>query len=171
MKKSLLISISLCAFLFSSCAALFNNTTNKDDKKTSWLLGAAAGVPMGDASDFYSFTYSGSFGYEIKLGDSPFYAGAETGYTRFTGKDTDMGFETDGIGFIPVKAKIGYNISESIGLEGGVGYGISADGGEGGSLWNVGLNWYPVSGLRLSAGYNSFDVDFDSFGIGISRSF
>lgn len=173
MKNRLLISILFFGMIFSSYAqSLFDFApSNDEDSSSIWVIDASFGLPTGDSADFYSFSYSIGFGYYFGISDSSFYAGAEAGYLRFTGKDTDFGFETDGAGFIPIQAKVGYNISESFGLEGGGGYAVSADGGDGDAIYSVGFNWYPVEKLTFSTTFSSVGGDFDEFAIGIRRTF
>lgn len=175
MKKQLLISILLFGGILSNYAqGLYNIATlddELDDYPSTWFIDISYGVPSGDTSDFHSSAYGVDLGYFSGINNSSFYVGAEVGYLRFTGKDTDFGFETDGVGFIPVKGKFGYNFLESFGLEGGAGYAFSADDGDGDAIYEVGINWYPIEKLTFSIMYSSVGGDFDEFAIGIRRTF
>lgn len=109
------------------------------DEALSLTMGL--GAPLGDEADFFGFSYSADLGYFHKVSDK-FQIGATAGYTRYTGKETDFGFETEGESFIPINAKVNYRLSNAFGIEAGLGYAISAsEGGEGGLMYSAGPFW------------------------------
>nr|WP_298793371.1 hypothetical protein [uncultured Allomuricauda sp.] len=130
----------------------------------SFSYGVYLGKPIGDEADFFGFTYGAEVGYFQNLSDK-FQLGATAGYARYTGKETDFGFETEGESFIPLTAKARYNFSDAFGAEAGVGYAISAsEGGEGGLIYSLGPFWRPLEAIVLFVGYRSIAFGEGSLG-------
>ncbi len=123
-----------------------------------------AGPIIGDEADFFGFSYSAGIGYYQSLTED-FQIGATAGYSRYTGKETDFGFETEGESFIPLMAKASYNFSDAFGAEAGLGYAISAsEGGEGGVTYSLGPFWRPLEAIVLFVGYRSIAFGEGSLG-------
>jgi len=122
------------------------------------------GPTIGDESDFFGFSYSGDLGYLHKVSDR-FQIGATAGYTRYTGKETDFGFETEGESFIPIKAKASYGLSNAFGVEAGLGYAISAsEGGDGGLIYSAGPFWRPLEAVLIAINYVNISFGEGSLG-------
>lgn len=120
-----------------------------------------AGPTIGDEADFFGLSYGGGIGYYQSLTDD-FQIGATAGYARYTGKETDFGFETEGESFIPLTAKARYNFNDVFGAEAGLGYAFSAsEGGEGGLMYSAGPFWRPLEAVLIALNYVSI-----SFGEG-----
>lgn len=111
------------------------------------------GPTTGDEADFFGFSYSGGIGYYQSLTED-FQVGATASYSRYTGKETDFGFETEGESFIPIMAKARYNVSNAFGVEAGLGYAISAsEEGEGGLTYSLGPFWKPLEAVLFAINY------------------
>ncbi|WP_350293333.1 hypothetical protein [uncultured Croceitalea sp.] len=118
-----------------------------------FTITAGLGPTTGDEADFFGFSYSGGIGYYQSLTED-FQVGATAGYSRYTGKETDFGFETEGESFIPIMAKARYHISNAFGVEAGLGYAISAsEGGEGGLTYSAGPFWKPLEAVLFAINY------------------
>ncbi|WP_055395918.1 hypothetical protein [Flagellimonas eckloniae] len=123
-----------------------------------------AGPTIGEEADFFGFSYSGDIGYFHSLSDD-FQIGATAGYARYTGKETDFGFETDGESFIPINARANYRLSNAFGVEAGLGYAISAsEGGEGGLMYSAGPFWRPLEAVLIALNYVNISFGEGSLG-------
>ncbi|WP_420603578.1 hypothetical protein [Flagellimonas sp.] len=123
-----------------------------------------AGPTIGDEADFFGLTYSAGIGYYQSLTED-FQIGATAGYSRYTGKETDFGFETEGESFIPVMAKASYGFSDVFGAEAGLGYAIStSEGGEGGLTYSVGPFWRPLETVIITINYVNISFGEGSLG-------
>ncbi len=130
----------------------------------SFAYGVYLGNNVGKEKDFYGLTYGTEVAYYHKLSDD-FLIGATAGYTRFTGKETDFGFETEGESYIPLTAIAAYEFSNAFGAEAGLGYAISAtEGGEGGLTYSLGPFWRPLEAIVLFVGYRSIAFGEGSLG-------
>jgi len=120
------------------------------------------GIPIsGEETDFFGFAYGIGAVYLQKL-SRKFMIGGEIGYTRFTGRETDFGFETDGRGFIPIKVAGIYNFSETIGIEAGAGYAISTSDEDSAFIYGIGPLWRLYPSLELLLKYVGFSFGEDN---------
>lgn len=146
MKKQLL----LFALAMTVCTVSFaQSTTNNITTRNSWLkFGLNAGVPVGDMSDFTSFTA----GLELKgqlMETNHFGIGLTTGYNHFFGKNN-----FNDVGTIPIGAFVrGY--PKSTGFFAGLDAGYSIITGDN----NVDGGVY----LRPQIGYHNYNWNFFGF--------
>jgi len=126
-----------------------------DDNNFHWRASIAVGIPLGDESDFYGSNYKIGFGRSvISLKDLE--VGAQISYSRFTGKETGFGFETEGVSFIPVEATLDYPLNNIFSLNGSVGYALSAtEDVDGGFTFSIGPELSICPSWDVSLGYNS----------------
>ncbi|SNY94960.1 hypothetical protein [Flagellimonas pacifica] len=130
----------------------------------SFAYGVYLGNTVGKEKDFYGITYGAELGYYHNISDD-FQIGATAGYSRYTGKETDFGFEAEGESFIPVMAKASYSFSDAFGAEAGLGYAISAsEGGEGGLSYSAGPFWRPLEAIVIFVGYSNIAFGEGSLG-------
>ena len=88
-------------------------------------------------------------GYIFEFIDSKFSSGPEVEYSRFTGKETDFGFETEGVGFLNIKARANYSLTDWLEASVGGGYGIGlSEGVDGGIGFDVGAEISPSAVKR-----------------------
>jgi len=174
MKKILLTAVALFAFGFA----------NAQDEG-GFKVGLHAGIPMGDAGDFYSFNAGVDVAYMFPVADG-FTAGITTGYSYFGGKEYeetfDFGFGPTTItgpkvngAFIPVAATAQYSLSDSFFLGADLGYALySGDGdGDGGLYYQPKVGWQSES-IEVFASYKGIAVEDSSIstvGIGAAYKF
>lgn len=131
--------------------------------------GAHLGIPVGDTSDFSSFTIGADVSYLWNIDDT-FSAGISTGLSTYPGKDDFSDYS-----FIPLAASGRADFSESWfgGLD--LGYAIAIDdaGGDGGFFYQPKLGW--TSGefdvFAYYQGISASDGDFDVTSVGIGAAF
>lgn len=121
--KKLILIIAIALVGFTTNAQNFN-------------LGVSGGLPVGDASDAFSFSavLDASALWEVS---EEFYAGVATGFIYSFGDSIDTGFgsvDFDDFGFLPVAAAGRYALSEEFVLGADIGYALGitpseADGG------------------------------------------
>ena len=115
----------------------------------SFTYGVSLGSVVGEESDFYGINYGANVGYLFEFKDSKFSAGPEVEYSRFTGKETDFGFETEGESFLNIKARANYGITDWLDASAAAGYGIGvSEGVDGGISFDVGTEISPSSQKR-----------------------
>ncbi|MDV2446389.1 hypothetical protein CMU93_02610 [Elizabethkingia anophelis] len=137
MKKSLLLG----AFALLGFAASAQTTGQLK-------IGANIGIPVGDASDFSSFTLGLDAAYQWRLAEN-FDLGIATGYQHFFGKS---GW-SDG-GFIPLAASAQYSIDPKFFIGADLGYGfLTGKGSSGGGFYYQPKVGYQQSDWELYLGY------------------
>ena len=124
MKKLSLIMMMLIGFSFANA-----------QEGTNWLkLGVHAGIPMGDAGDYYGFMAGIDGKYQFLTYDH-FGFGVSTGYSHYFGKEVN-GVDVDGAGIIPLAALLRYYPTESFFLGTDLGYGFfTGEGSDGGGFY------------------------------------
>ena len=132
-----------------------DSSDNKRDVNKDYTVHFGIGLPLGNEADFYGFTYSVGLDRRIiTLEDLDI--GVSAGYSRFTGKETDFSFETEGVSFIPVEATLGYDLNDLFSLSGSVGYAFSAtEGVDGGFTFSIGPELSICPSWDASLNYNS----------------
>ena len=114
-----------------------------------FAYGASLGFVVGEEKDFYGINYGANVGYIFEFIDSKFSSGPEVEYSRFTGKETDFGFETEGVGFLNIKARANYSLTDWLEASVGGGYGIGlSEGVDGGIGFDVGAEISPSAVKR-----------------------
>ncbi|TXN37689.1 autotransporter outer membrane beta-barrel domain-containing protein [Flagellimonas hymeniacidonis] len=146
----------------------FETEKNDIDFDYSWgqeafSITIGGGPTIGDEADFFGFSYSAEMNYARRVSNRLRLLGG-VGYTRYTGKETDFGFETEGESFIPITAKANYKLSDAFGAEAGLGYAISTGGGEGGITYSVGPFWRPLEAVLIALNYVNISFGEGSLG-------
>jgi hypothetical protein len=119
MKKILLALLILGGTAFTTFAQ------SKDGGKFS--IGFEAGLPVGDAHNFYSSVFGGSLKYELPIAESTFFT-LSAGYNSFKVKEIFGGGSN---GAIPLKAGIKYYFDRGFFAEGQLGAAFSTQSGGG----------------------------------------
>lgn len=134
---------------------------------SQFKFGPQAGVPTGDASDYYSFVLGLDAYYMFGNNPDAFLKfGAASGFTNFFGDDIDGSNESiDDAQFIPVAGVARITILDTITFGPDIGYGIGINSGnDGGFYWRLvaGLDLGNV--LELHAYYQNTIVDSFNYG-------
>jgi len=154
MNKRVIIAIT--ALIISNSVLAQVKTSSDITKKNSWLkIGLNAGVPVGNASDFYSFVPA----LELKgqlMETNHFGIGLTTGYNHFFAKNNGNDFGTVPVGaFIRV-----YPASKGFfaGVDGGYSFITGVNGAKGGAY------------VKPQLGYHNYDWNVFGFYNHIFRS-
>ena len=145
-----------------------------EEEDGSYYAGLRLGLPTGIEGQYFSIAYNGSAGYQKEVSDQ-WTIGVEVGYTRYTGKSTDFGFETEGVGFLPVKGRATFDLTDEF-IEGlrasfGLGYAVGlGDGNTGGVNFDLEVG-YPIKLPKLKSpctwdltfSYDSIQIENGSF--------
>ncbi len=157
MKRSILIFASLLTGLLSMNA------------QGDFRAGAHLGIPVGDASDFTSFTIGGDVSYLWPVADN-FSAGLSAGVSTYPGKD-----DFDNFSFIPLAASGRVDFSEMWfgGLDLGYAIGISDAGGDGGFFYQpkIGYTNGEFDFFAYYQGISISDSDFNINSVGLGAAF
>lgn len=143
-----------------------NKIGHLTESKNPWAISgeASAALPIGDEADFVGIGVGATLVASHYIGDD-FAIGASAGYLRYSGKETDFGFETEGESFIPLKVLAAYDLSNAFGIEAGLGYALSAsEGGEGGLMYSAGPFWRPLETLLIALNYVNISFGEGSLG-------
>jgi len=131
----------------------------------AFRAGAHLGIPVGDTSDFSSFTIGVDASYQWMISDQ-FSAGIASGYTTYPGKNDYSNYS-----FIPIAATGRYNFSDMwfAGLD--LGYAIATDnaGGDGGFFYQPKVGWTngEFDVFAYYQGISVKDASFDVTAIGV----
>lgn len=149
------------------------NEQNEEDDD-AFYAGLRLGLPTGIEGQYFSIAYNGSAGYQKEVSDQ-WTIGVEVGYTRYTGKSTDFGFETEGIGFIPIKGRAFFDLTDDwvkdLRASFGVGYAVgTGEGNTGGLNFDLEVG-YPIKLPKLKSpctwditfSYDSIQIENGSF--------
>ena len=126
MKKLSLIMMMMFGITFMSAQTA---------QGSNWLkLGVHAGIPMGDAGDFYGFMAGIDGKYQFLTYDH-FGLGVSTGYSHYFGKEVN-GYDVEDGGVIPIAALLRYYPTETFFIGTDLGYGIfTGEGAEDGGFY------------------------------------
>ncbi|GGH20413.1 hypothetical protein [Mucilaginibacter phyllosphaerae] len=121
MKKVLLLLTVVCGLSISSFAQSRN--------QGHFSIGFEAGLPVGDAADFYSAVLGGSLKYDLPIAKSTYF-NVSAGYNSFIIKDK---FKPvfGSYGAVPLKAGIKYFADQRFFVEGQLGAAFSTESGGG----------------------------------------
>lgn len=137
-------------------------------------VGAHGGFPIGDAGDVSSFNlgvdasvYFFDINEKVSLGVS-------TGYTRFFGKDDNVGginVEYDDFAYIPISAAARglFGANQNIFYTAILGYAVGLDDADGGFLYGARLGW-TNSNVDAYAFYRGIDdeINVSTLGVGVA---
>ncbi|KUY20315.1 hypothetical protein BAZ12_10110 [Elizabethkingia miricola] len=157
MKKSLLLG----AFALLGFAASAQTTGQLK-------IGANVGIPVGNASDFSSFTLGLDGAYQWRLAEN-FDLGIATGYQHFFAKSGWSDF-----GFIPLAASAQYSIDPKFFIGADLGYGFfTGKGSSGGGFYYQPKVGYQQSDWELYLGYKgvSDNGNISSVNLGFNFKF
>lgn len=128
--------------------------------------GLKVALPVGDASNAYSFGFGAELQGEYMFAESV--SGLiSAGYTHFLGKDLGGGYKVDGTGFIPVLAGVRFYPSSNVFVGGKVGVSFGTASGAGSAFTyepQIGLNGEKY---QVALGYNAMSNNgtFGSIGL------
>jgi len=154
MKKILL---ALFVLGVTACSS-FAQTKGSDAGKFS--IGIDAGLPIGDASNVYSFAIGGSLKYDMPIGSGAFVnltAGYQSFLVKSSLKNAGLGFPSSS-GFVPVKVGLKYYF-EGQGFygEGQLGVAFSTESGGGKAFaYAPGVGYTLDGGLDLGVRYEAW---------------
>ena len=132
--------------------------------------GVNLGLPVGDSSDFYSFSAGVEVNYLFSVSDD-FQVGPSIGFTNFFGKEVG-GFDVDSASFLPLAAAGRFAVSDqfTLGADLGYGIGISPDGNDGGFYYRPMVGYSISDNIMLQASYSGVSVNggtFSNIGLGV----
>lgn len=167
-------------FLFAIFAvfALFNVNSQDGADMTSKNVGLNGtfnvGLPVGDASDFSSFSLSAGLNYQWSVSDM-FNVGVGAVYSYTFGKDWEDGpntIEVDDSSTLILAggARVFASDDFAFGLDLGYGIGISPEGNDGGFIWSPNVRYYLANNTNIFLSYSSLNNDgfnFDSINLGL----
>jgi opacity protein-like surface antigen len=172
MNKILLVAVFAVAALTASA----QETTTKG--RTRFSIGLEAGLPVGDADDFYSTVLGGAVAAEIPVASKAF-ATISAGYSSLSPKKEWKDVGAEAVGFVPLKAGLKYFFGKNFYGAGALGAAISTEDGVGTFFsWAPGIGIsYPVSSKNdIDAGirYESWSKDggsIDQIGFHVALKF
>lgn len=149
MKRILLTLAVLGSVVCSSFAQ------SKSDGGGKFSIGLEAGIPVGDASDFYNVVLGGSLKYAQPIATGTAFT-ISAGYSSFMGK-TVGGIKYGSTGFIPVKAGIKYSFAEAFYGEAQLGASFgTASGSKTGFAYAPGIGYAFGGGVDLGVRYEGW---------------
>jgi hypothetical protein len=152
MKKILL---ALFVLGVTACSS-FAQTKSSDEAKFS--IGVDPGLPIGDASNAYSFAIGGSLKYDIPIGTGTFF-NLSAGYTAFMTKSAlkQLGAKSS-YGFVPLKAGLKYYFTgEGFYGEAQVGAAFSTESGGGTAFaYAPGIGYTVDGGFDIGVRYEAW---------------
>ncbi|CAL2064368.1 outer membrane beta-barrel protein [Tenacibaculum sp. 190524A05c] len=159
-------------FLLAIAMVAFGFTANAQDGEFN--AGVNLGLPIGDVSDFYSFTIGAEVNYLFSVSDD-FKVGPSVGFTQFFGSDVEvLGVTVEGAdaSFMPLAAAGRFAVSEEFTLGADLGYaiGLSPDGNDGGFYYRPMVGYNISENVMLQATYSGVSVDggsFSNIGLGV----
>ena len=134
--------------------------------KAQLKVGVNAGIPVGDASDFYSFSAGADVYYMFgESKDALIKLGGTAGFVNYFGEEIDGGGEVEDVQFIPVAIAGRITVLSTLlfGLDVGYGIGVS-DGNDGGAYGRVVAGLDLGNTVELNAFYHLVKVDSLTFG-------
>ncbi|AIL45123.1 hypothetical protein [Elizabethkingia anophelis] len=153
MKKSLLLG----AFALLGFAASAQTTGQLK-------IGANVGIPVGDASDFSSFTLGLDAAYQWRLAEN-FDLGIATGYQHFFVKSDWKDAGGSDAGYIPLAASAQYSVSPNFFIGADLGYGfLTGKYASGGGFYYQPKVGYQQSNWELYLGYKGVSKDSNTLG-------
>lgn len=167
MKKILLSVFILGAAAFSS----FAQTT---PSKGQFSIGVEAALPVGNASDLFSFGIGGSIKYDHPVAENLFITGS-AGYTSFMYKDEFKDFlDKSAAGFIPVKVGAKYFFSPGFFGEAQVGAAFGTEDGAGTAFaYSPGIGYAFSQNFEAGVRYEAWSKDgtISQFGLRLAYKF
>jgi len=173
--------------ILSAIAIMALGTAAQAQDEGGFKVGIHAGIPMGDAGDFYSFNAGVDVAYMFPIADE-FLLGVTSGYSYFAGKEFEQtyspGFGMPAItvtgpkvngAFLPVAAAAKYSLSESFFIGADLGYALYiGDGeGDGGAYYQPKVGWQSES-IEVFASYKGIaveDTSISTIGVGAAYKF
>ncbi len=146
--------------------------------QSGFKLGAHVGLPVGDASDAYSFLIGvdGSYMWPVS---AEFNLGVATGYNAFIGKSIDVpgfgSYDVPTLSLVPLAAAAQYKVSPQFSLGVDLGYGLLfADGESDGGFYYQPKVAYHFGMSEVNLGYMGVSKDgftYSSINLGYAYSF
>ena len=124
--------------------------------------GVNVALPVGDASDFSSFSAGLDLQYLWSVEEN-FDAGVAAGFTNAFGKEFDTGigtFEAEDVQFLPLAAAARYHASEQFRIGADIGYAVGINDGNDGGFYYRPLVGYGLSEkMELNLSYTGVSLD------------
>ena len=150
MKKVLLLLAVISGLSINSHAQ------SRRAAKGIWSIGAEVGLPVGDASDFYSTVLGASLKYDIPVAQSTFF-NVSAGYNAFMLKDRFKNRFTKSYGAIPLKAGLKYYADQRFFIEGQLGAAFGTNDGAGTSfVYAPGVGYTFAGGIEAGLRYEAW---------------
>ena len=134
--------------------------------QAQFKIGPSVGIPVGDLSDFYSFTAGADVYYMFGDPDALVNFGAATGFINYFGKDYNFGgitVEGEGTSYIPVAAAGRVTLAGTLIAGADAGYGISLDDSDlSGFYWRLVAGIDIANAVELNAYYHSVKIESTS---------
>ncbi|WP_435412524.1 outer membrane beta-barrel protein [Psychroserpens mesophilus] len=133
--------------------------------------GLNGGLPIGDFSEFYSFSFGLDVNYLWEVSDD-FSAGIATGYSTSSGDSQDLGtffgvnlgtIDYPDFSYIPLAAAGRYNASEAFVLGADLGYAIATGDGDGGFYYAPMVGYNITEEFQANVSYRGVSVEGGSF--------
>lgn len=147
---------------------------------SGFRIGAHGGLPIGNASDVWSFNFGADVSYLFEVAPR-FQAGLTSGYSHYLGKDrqilSTVTVRISDLRLIPIAATGRFEITPAFFVAGDIGYGIFVGDDEpsrgGGGFYYQPKVGYSAPKFDLYAGYKAISVDgkVGSVNLGISFKF
>ncbi|SEB68884.1 hypothetical protein SAMN04489761_1456 [Tenacibaculum sp. MAR_2009_124] len=132
-------------------------------------VGVNFGLPVGDASNFSSFTLGAEANYLFDVADN-FKAGPSVAFVNFFGKEVGN-ISYDDAQFLPIAAAARYQASDKFSIGADIGYGIGINTGNDGGFYYRPLVSYDVAdNIAIQGSYNGISSDggsVSSIGLGV----
>lgn len=135
--------------------------------------GINVGLPIGDASDAYTFNLTADLNYLWDVAEN-FKAGIATGVSYSFG-DSVGNFDVDDLAYIPVAGAARYSFTDdlAVGVDLGYGLGIAPSGFDGGFYFAPRIQYSLTESLGIVAAYRSVSDNgsFDVVTLGLEFGF
>ena len=122
--------------------------------------GINAGIPVGDAGDFYSFNIQADLAYLWEVSEE-FNAGITAGYSTSSLKSE---FDGDAAGFIPIAVAGRFAVSDDFTLGADIGYALGVnDGNDGGFYYRPRIQYGISDSLDAVLAFSNVSLDGSTF--------
>ncbi len=163
--KKLFLMAGLALFSMSA----FAQDGDEGSGNSGFRVGLNGGIPVGDFSDWYSFTVNLDVEYDWDVSED-FTVGVGTGYTCYFDKEID-GFSLGSFDYVPIYGSVDFNISNEVSVGGDVGYAVAISGSGGDLLYRFQFRYEVSEDVDVQIRYNSVSGDgasisYVSFGVG-----
>jgi len=161
--------------LFTAIIAVFTMTSM--NAQGAFKAGLNLGLPIGDASDFYTFNVGLDINYLFEISDT-FEAGVASGFSNSFGDSIDAGFITfdiEDFQYIPLAAAARFEVSEQFMVGADLGYAIGIDdGNDGGFYYRPMVGYFVNNNMSVNLYYTGISADgfdYSTVNLGVMYAF